>query len=130
MGHQIIKQPDGRLAIYSDGVDNGCWLRWDMSEEDVVEYYAERAAKSARESARRTVRHVVQDEPRKAYYQFTMTFAEANAHNKVWHGDQGPEGPVDEKTYWEETHPEPGVVLGRDRMDNHLIFGAGEDDAS
>jgi hypothetical protein len=96
VGHQITKQPDGRLAIFSDGVDGGCWLRWDMTPDEVVEYYAERAAESARESARRTVECVVNDEPRKAYYQFAETFAVLNATSK-YNGHEVLDGPVDEQ---------------------------------
>jgi hypothetical protein len=125
MGHQIIKQPNGLLAIYSNGVD--AWVMWNMTPKQVVHYYAKRAAQSARESAQDAVNHVMADEPNKVYCQFTMTFAEANARSKAGQGgDDGPEGPVDEKLLEELRHfyDEP-----EDTMDNHLIFGAGQDDA-
>jgi hypothetical protein len=132
MGHQVIKQPNGLLAIYSDGVD--AWLRWDMTPKQVEKYYARRAYKEAKQAAHRTVAAVMADNPREAYYQFTMTFAEANAHSRAGQGgDEGPEGPVDEALYQKLNNPPPidwedgKRHLLRDSMDNHLIFGAGED---
>jgi len=49
MGHQIIKQPDGKLAVYSSGVD--AWVVVDASPEELLDYYAKRAADDARRSA-------------------------------------------------------------------------------
>lgn len=121
MGHQIVKQPDGRLAIFSDGVND--WLRWDMTPHEVVEYYAERAAQSARESASRTVHYVMTDNPRKAYYQFTRTFAELNAVAKHGGSTDGPEGPVDEKTMLDLDNMVREFEMG---TDGHLVHGAGE----
>jgi len=97
VGHQIVKQPNGKLAIFSDGVDGGCWLRWDMTVEEVGEYYAQRAADSTRESALRTAGLVVSDQARKAYYQFTESFAVLNATSK-YNGHDVLDGPVDEET--------------------------------
>lgn len=77
MGHQIIKQPDGRLAIFSSGVDT--WIMKDAEPGAVEDYYAMRAAEDARRSARETISHVLAGEPQKVYYQFTMTFEEADA---------------------------------------------------
>lgn len=114
MGHQIIKQPNGLLGIFSDSVDYGAWLRWDMTPKQVKKYYARRAAKEAKESVGRVLEHVLADEPREAYYQFAYTFAEANAHAKLYHPNEGPEGPVDEKVLEDLRHPEPGVTLGID----------------
>lgn len=76
MGHQIIKQPDGLLAVWSTGTDS--WILYDGTPEEIVEYYAERAAEDARRSARATVDAVLAGEPERRYYQFTMTFEEAN----------------------------------------------------
>jgi hypothetical protein len=81
MSHQIIKQPDGKLAVFSDNVD--AWILYDASPDEVVRYYEERAAKDARESAQRTVDLVLADQPRKVYYQFAMTFEEADAGAEV-----------------------------------------------
>ena len=118
MGHQIVKQPDGKLAIFSDSVND--WIVWDATAEEVVEYYAERAAESARESARRTVGHVMADEPRKSYYQFTQTFAVLNAVSKHGQGHVLP-GPVDEGKLAELEEQERLFSL---EQDGHLILGS------
>lgn len=77
MGHQIIKQPDGQLAIWSTVVDD--WIIYDASPGEVVRYYEERAAKSARDSAQETVDKVLDGRAAEVYCQFTMTFEEADA---------------------------------------------------
>jgi hypothetical protein len=82
MGHQIIKQPDGLFAIFSSYTDT--WIVYDATRQDVIDYYVEKA----REDAERGVTRIlaaVEEDPRKAYYQFTMTFEEANAES-VEHG--------------------------------------------
>jgi hypothetical protein len=77
MGYQVIRQPDGLLAVFSSYVD--CWAVYDASPEEVVDWFAERAAADARRDAQRVVDAVQGGEPRKVYYQFAMTFEEANA---------------------------------------------------
>ena len=76
MGHQIIRQPDGKLAVYSSVVD--AWILVDASPDELLDYYAERAAKDARRSAQHTIDAVMAGEPNRIYCQFTMTFDEAN----------------------------------------------------
>jgi hypothetical protein len=89
MGHQIIRQPDGKLAVFSSTTDT--WILTDASPEELEDYYAERAAEDARRSARKTLGHVLAGEPRKAYYQFAMTFTEADEmsreHDGAWWQD-------------------------------------------
>jgi inosine/xanthosine triphosphate pyrophosphatase family protein len=65
MGHQIIKQPDGLLAV------------WDATPGELEDWYADQAAAEARERTRRVLA-LIEENPRRAYYQFTLTFAEAN----------------------------------------------------
>lgn len=77
MGHQIVKQPDGRLAVFSTTADG--FLFFDATEEEVVEYYAEEAAERARESTRRTIEMVKTGKPRAPYAQFTLSWKEAMA---------------------------------------------------
>lgn len=85
MGYQVIRQPDGKLAIFSSYTDT--WAVYDATAEEAVEWFAELAAKDARRDAQRIVDHVVAGEPRKAYYQFTRTFDEANAESGKHGGD-------------------------------------------
>lgn len=75
MGNQIIKQPDGRYAIFSSITDT--IIFWDATEDEVVDYFVEKAAKQARKDTRRVLDHVTVGEPRKAYFQFVMTWDEA-----------------------------------------------------
>jgi hypothetical protein len=88
----VIKQPDGKLAIFSSYSDS--WACWDGSPEEVVDWFAERAAADARKSAQTVVNAVLADTPQTVYYQFALTFAEANAHSKSG-GGEVLEGPVD-----------------------------------
>ena len=79
MGYQVIRQPDGLLAIFSSYTDT--WVVYDADPGEVVDYFAERAAKNARRDAERIVEHVMNGRAREAYYQFAMTFEEANAES-------------------------------------------------
>jgi hypothetical protein len=80
VGHQIIKQPNGAYAVFSSY--NDTWLLADATREDLVEYYVKKAADEARRNVERTI-DLVDSNPRKAYFQFTMTFEEANAKSIV-----------------------------------------------
>ena len=46
MGHQIIKQPDGKYLIWSTIVDD--IIVYDADREEVIEYFIEKAAERAR----------------------------------------------------------------------------------
>jgi hypothetical protein len=77
VGHQIIKEPGkDTYAVFSSFTD--VWILWNASREELEDYYAERAAEDARRSFRHTI-SLVDEDPRKAYFQFAMTFGEANA---------------------------------------------------
>lgn len=84
MSHQIIKQPDGRLAVWSSGVDD--WIMYDASPDEVVEFFVTEAADRARDAAQETVGAVVADQAASVYYQFAMTFAEAQEWRAEVHG--------------------------------------------
>jgi hypothetical protein len=76
MGHQIIKCPDGTLAVFSSFSDR--WILSNATQAELEDYYAEKAAEDARESARKTIEAVLAGDKR-VYFQFTLTFEEANA---------------------------------------------------
>jgi len=99
MGHQVIKQPDGLYAIFSSFTDT--WIVYDATRQDVIDYYAEKAAREAREGTARLLDDV-DENPRKAYFQFAMTFEEANAESKH-SGGKVLDGPLDEKLLAELT---------------------------
>jgi hypothetical protein len=90
MGHQIIKQPDGKLAVFSSGTDT--WILSDATAADLEDYYAERAAEDARRSARETLEHVLAGESRRVYRQFAMTFDEANQSSRESGGEWWSDG--------------------------------------
>jgi hypothetical protein len=93
VGRYLIKQPDGRLAIYSDGVD--AWLQQDLTADEYVAYRIAQAAKEAERDARLRATEVLA-----ADYGIEMSFAEANATAKA-HGHEVLPGPLDEKLYAE-----------------------------
>ena len=85
MGHQIIRQPDGKLAVFSSVVDS--WVLMDATAEDLGDYYAEKAAADARRDVARIAEHVLAGEPRQVYCQFAMTFDEANQDSREHGGE-------------------------------------------
>lgn len=96
MGHQIIKEPGkDTYAVFSSFSDQ--WILWNATREDLLDYYAKRAAEDAIRSVTTTL-DLVDEDPRKAYYQFAMAFGEANAMS-IEHG-----GPDLTKAEGEEEH--------------------------
>jgi hypothetical protein len=85
MGHQIIQCPDGMLAVFSSNGE--AWILTNATPEDLLDYYAEKAARQAREDIQLVLDAVLAGESRKVYYQFTMTFDEADAAS-VAHGGE------------------------------------------
>ena len=75
MGEQIIKQPDGRLAVFSSIVD--AFIIIDATPEEILDWRAEEAAAKAREQTQRELDAVLADDPRRVYFQFTRTWEEA-----------------------------------------------------
>ncbi len=80
MGQQIIRQPDGKLAVFSTVVDG--FLLFDATPEEVIEWRAQCAADNARERTRAELERVLDVENPKPYLRFTLTWGEALAlHN-------------------------------------------------
>jgi len=77
MSHQIIKQPDGRLAVWSTVVDD--WIIVDATQQELEDHYATEAAAKAREDTRRKCEAVLAGNAVSIYYQFAMSYAEACA---------------------------------------------------
>jgi DNA/RNA-binding domain of Phe-tRNA-synthetase-like protein len=74
MGRQIIRQPDGLYCVWSTIVDD--IVVWDADREEIIEYFAERAAEEARDRALITV-DLVDRGDRCAYAQFTIPWERA-----------------------------------------------------
>jgi len=85
MGQQIIKQPDGRLAVFSSVTDT--FIVVDATPEELIEWRAEEAAERAREQTRREVDKVLAGNSRGVYSQFAMTWEEAAAKDRENDGD-------------------------------------------
>lgn len=76
MGQQIIKQPDGKLAVFSSITDS--FIVTDATEEEIVEWRAQKAAEDERERTRAELRRVQDEANRRPYFQFTLTWEEAS----------------------------------------------------
>jgi hypothetical protein len=85
MGYQVIRQPDGLLAVFSSITDT--WAVYDAAPGEIADWFAEIAAARARRDAERTVAAVVAGSPQEAYYQFTMSFGEANEQSREHGGE-------------------------------------------
>lgn len=85
MGHQILKQPDGRLAVFSSFTDT--FVLMDADPDEIVDWFAEQAAETERERTRTVLGHVLADNPRAAYFQFAHTWEEACQLNQDHGGD-------------------------------------------
>lgn len=86
MGYQIIRQPGGKLAVYSSFTDT--WAVVDAEAAEIADWFAELAATSAREEAGRLAALVERGEERRAYHQFARPFGDANRmsreHDGAW----------------------------------------------
>ncbi|MEV8248047.1 hypothetical protein AB0R01_30390 [Streptomyces rochei] len=103
MGHQIIKQPDGRLAVFSSFTDT--FVVMDATPDEIVKWFGDRAAESERDRTRTVLNHVLADNPRAAYAQFAHTWDEARRLNEDHGGDLHYVPPV--KPAPKPTPPEP-----------------------
>lgn len=83
MGNQIIKQPDGKLCVWSTVVDD--IIITDASPEDLLDYYAEKAADEARQQTQRCLDAVLAGDPTKVYYQWAMSYEEALERRREAH---------------------------------------------
>lgn len=75
MGQQIIKQPDGKLAVFSSIVD--AFIVVDATPEEILDWRAVEAAAKERERTQRELDAVLAGDPRRVYYQFARTWEEA-----------------------------------------------------
>lgn len=73
MGNQIIKQPNGRYAVFNSVVDT--FTVYDATIEELIEDAANEYRESITEGYRKIAQQL--DNGGKPYHQFTMTFDEA-----------------------------------------------------
>lgn len=78
MGYQVIKQPDGKLAVFCSYTDQIIMVRADKAE--VMEWARELemlGLERQMDTWGCIVDNVLADQPRDAYFQFAMTWDEA-----------------------------------------------------
>lgn len=82
MGHQIIKQPNGKYALFSSNVDDFVYVNCTIDE--IIEIQLE----DYRKILIRKIYEIVDklEKGEKPYYQFTMSFDEAIKWIKEVHG--------------------------------------------
>jgi hypothetical protein len=90
MGQQIIKQPDGKLAVFSSVVD--AFIIVDATPEEILEWRAEQAAEDARRATQRELDAVLADDPRRVYFQFARTWEEASEMDRKNAPEERPVG--------------------------------------
>lgn len=77
MGHQIIKQPNGLLSVFSSVTDS--FILTEATPGELVGYYRERAAEEAERAVTKKIDLVLAGRPGDAYHQFALTYEQAKA---------------------------------------------------
>lgn len=80
MGQQIIRQPDGKLAVFSSITDS--LIVTDATAEEIVEWRAQRAAEAERERTWAELKRVQDEANERPYFQFTLTWEEASEKDR------------------------------------------------
>jgi len=83
MGHQIIKQPNGKYAVFSSIVDN--FIILDATKQDIIEYYVKEQTHEITMRTNNIIERLEKGE--KPYYQFTKTWTMALDWIKQVHGE-------------------------------------------
>ena len=73
MSHQIIKQPNGKYAIWSTIIDDFIYI--DLTSEQWIKIQQEEVAKNIKINTMKIINKLKKGE--KPYYQFTITYEEA-----------------------------------------------------
>lgn len=87
MGHQIIRQPDDRLAIFSTYTDT--IIVWDATADEVMQWFVDLAVERTRRDVGRLLENVEGGTPEKVYHQFAMTWDEALEEDREHDGEAG-----------------------------------------
>jgi hypothetical protein len=84
MGRQIIKQPNGKLAVWSSIVDDFIYIN--CTRDELVEFMTEEAKDKIAAEVDEVLEKLERNE--KPYFQFTMTFTEAVDLIEACHGER------------------------------------------
>ncbi|MDJ1137940.1 hypothetical protein [Streptomyces iconiensis] len=85
MGQQIIRQPDGSLAVFSTTTDT--IIVAGASPDELIEWHAEQAAQAAREQASRHIQHVLDGDAETVYGRRAMAWEDAVRISREHGGD-------------------------------------------
>lgn len=110
MGHQIIQQPDGRLAVWSTVVDD--WVLVDATAEELAAHFGHEERVKVQTAVRAQCEAVLTGDARSVYFQFAMTFEEAQAARAARHGS-APWPPEELDSAWETGDADDGQALLR-----------------
>lgn len=94
MGQQIIKQPNGKLAVWDSGCDS--FILMDATAEEIIEDRIEKKRHELTENMERTL--AMLEAGGKPYHQFTKTFEECVETIKEVHGTKSEEWQMLEET--------------------------------
>lgn len=83
MSQQIIKQPNGKYALWSTVVDS--FIVLDATPKDIIEFKLREERLSMSEHVNKIVKEL--DAGKKPYYQFTMSWEDAIQTIKEVHGE-------------------------------------------
>lgn len=72
MGHQIVKQPNGRYCIFNSVIDS--IIKYDMSADEIVEEWTRQARKEIKKEVEEICEKL--DNGEKPYLKFTKTYNE------------------------------------------------------
>lgn len=86
MRAQVIEQPNGLLCVFDPNVEG--WVLWDMTPEELTEFYKDEAARKAEQVVTDIIRAVTRDDPRTIYGSQTLSFEEANARHLANDGNE------------------------------------------
>lgn len=83
MGQQIIKQPNGKYAVFSSVVDG--FTVFNATPDELIELWVKNERKSLTRRITETIAQL--DRGEKPYSQFTLTWEEALAEHERNHGE-------------------------------------------
>lgn len=84
MGHQIIRQPNGKYCLYSSNVDNIVY--YNLLKDDIKAIWQQQSNNQLSDKVDQIIEDL--EENKKPYYQFTMSFEEMMNSIKERHGDK------------------------------------------
>jgi hypothetical protein len=82
---QVIRQEPGTYLVFSTETDTV--VAWDMTADDIRQMFIARDVDRTLKEVTRVLGAVDADEPRRAYFQFTMTLHDATVSDRAHGGE-------------------------------------------